>query len=120
MVSMSVCAPPLCVLCALQPIQKRVCIFNVEVGSGMMMSYCGFHPGCCHGDQLFSMNVGPCDKDVVSLDWAKFSATMSAKSSVQEPCNSDICYECKGCTGNSDWPHIPSMCQIALDHVQLK
>ncbi|XP_071011444.1 complement component C6 [Oncorhynchus clarkii lewisi] len=62
------------------------------------MSYCGFHLGCCHGDQLFSMNVGPCDKDVVSLDWAKFSATMSAKSSVQEPCNSDICYECKSCT----------------------
>lgn len=99
---MSVCAPPLCVLCALQPIQKRVCIFNVEVGSGMMMSYCGFHPGCCHGDQLFSMNVGPCDKDVVSLDWAKFRVSMAAKSSVQEPCDSDTCYEWESCTGMTD------------------
>lgn len=115
---MSVCAPPVCVYCS--PYKTEFCIFNAEVGRGVMMSYCGFHSGRCHGDQLFFMNVGPCDEDVVSLDWAKFSATMSAKSSVQEPCNSDICYECKGCTGNSDWPHIPSMCQIALDHVQLK
>ncbi|CAB1318598.1 unnamed protein product, partial [Coregonus sp. 'balchen'] len=61
-------------------VEYEFCIFRAEVGSVMMMSYCGFHSGHCHGDQFFSMNVGPCDKDAVSLDWAKFSATMSAKS----------------------------------------
>uniref|UniRef100_A0A8C7V4R0 Complement component 6, duplicate 1 n=1 Tax=Oncorhynchus mykiss TaxID=8022 RepID=A0A8C7V4R0_ONCMY len=86
------------------------CIFNAEVGSGVMMSYCGFHSGRCHGDQLFFMNVGPCDEDVVSLDWAKFRVSMAAKSSVQEPCDSDTCYEWESCTESKQ-----CLCKVPRD-----
>uniref|UniRef100_A0A8C7WLF4 Complement component 6, duplicate 1 n=1 Tax=Oncorhynchus mykiss TaxID=8022 RepID=A0A8C7WLF4_ONCMY len=80
------------------------------VGSGVMMSYCGFHSGRCHGDQLFFMNVGPCDEDVVSLDWAKFRVSMAAKSSVQEPCDSDTCYEWESCTESKQ-----CLCKVPRD-----
>ncbi|CAB1332697.1 unnamed protein product, partial [Coregonus sp. 'balchen'] len=80
------------------PYKTEFCIFNAEVDRAVMMSYCGFHSGRCHGDQLFFMNVGPCNEDVVSLDWAKFRVNMAGKSSVQEPCDSDTCYEWERCT----------------------
>ncbi|KAJ7988450.1 hypothetical protein DPEC_G00323670 [Dallia pectoralis] len=74
------------------------CIFNAEVGSAVMMSSCGFHAGRCHGDQLFFMNTGPCVADAAGLDWARFRASMAARSSVREPCGSDTCYEWESCT----------------------
>uniref|UniRef100_A0A8C8DAW4 Complement component C6 n=1 Tax=Oncorhynchus tshawytscha TaxID=74940 RepID=A0A8C8DAW4_ONCTS len=92
------------------PYKTEFCIFNAEVGSGVMMSYCGFHSGRCHGDQLFFMNVGPCDEDVVSLDWAKFRVSMAAKSSVQEPCDSDTCYEWESCTESKQ-----CLCKVPRD-----
>ncbi|XP_070990999.1 complement component C6-like [Oncorhynchus clarkii lewisi] len=92
------------------PYKTEFCIFNAEVGSGVMMSYCGFHSARCHGDQLFFMNVGPCDEDVVSLDWAKFRVSMAAKSSVQEPCDSDTCYEWESCTESKQ-----CLCKVPRD-----
>uniref|UniRef100_A0A674AXB7 Complement component 6, duplicate 2 n=1 Tax=Salmo trutta TaxID=8032 RepID=A0A674AXB7_SALTR len=91
-------------------VPESFCIFNAEVGRGVMMSYCGFHSGRCHGDQLFFMNVGPCDEDVVSLDWAKFRVSMAAKSSVQEPCDSDTCYEWESCTESKQ-----CLCKVPRD-----
>uniref|UniRef100_A0A8C7LJS5 Complement component 6, duplicate 2 n=1 Tax=Oncorhynchus kisutch TaxID=8019 RepID=A0A8C7LJS5_ONCKI len=83
---------------------------TLEGCCGVMMSYCGFHSGRCHGDQLFFMNVGPCDEDVVSLDWAKFRVSMAAKSSVQEPCDSDTCYEWESCTESKQ-----CLCKVPRD-----
>uniref|UniRef100_A0AAR2L608 Complement component C6 n=1 Tax=Pygocentrus nattereri TaxID=42514 RepID=A0AAR2L608_PYGNA len=67
-------------------------------GSTMMMSFCAFHAGRCHGDKLHFMNDGLCKSDVASLDWAKFRASVSEKSSVQEPCGSNTCYEWETCS----------------------
>lgn len=64
-----------------------------------MMSLCAFHAGRCHGDRLYFMNNGPCKTDAGSLDWAKFRASVSEKSSVREPCGLDTCYEWETCSG---------------------
>uniref|UniRef100_A0AAY5K8Y2 Complement component 6 n=1 Tax=Esox lucius TaxID=8010 RepID=A0AAY5K8Y2_ESOLU len=78
--------------------KNEFCVFNAEVGSAVMTSNCGFHVGRCHGDRLFFMNTGSCEEDAASLDWAKFRASMAAKSSVEEPCGFDTCYEWETCT----------------------
>uniref|UniRef100_A0A6Q2ZIX9 Complement component 6 n=1 Tax=Esox lucius TaxID=8010 RepID=A0A6Q2ZIX9_ESOLU len=91
------CSPPVfCVNCSKH--KNEFCVFNAEVGSAVMTSNCGFHVGRCHGDRLFFMNTGSCEEDAASLDWAKFRASMAAKSSVEEPCGFDTCYEWETCT----------------------
>ncbi|XP_010771718.1 complement component C6-like [Notothenia coriiceps] len=63
------------------------------------MSLCSFHAGRCHSDPLFFVSEGSCDEvDAAKLEWANFRANMSSKSSAQEPCNLDTCYEWETCS----------------------
>uniref|UniRef100_A0AAR2J3B7 Complement component C6 n=1 Tax=Pygocentrus nattereri TaxID=42514 RepID=A0AAR2J3B7_PYGNA len=78
--------------------KEDFCVLDAVKGSTMMMSFCAFHAGRCHGDKLHFMNDGLCKSDVASLDWAKFRASVSEKSSVQEPCGSNTCYEWETCS----------------------
>ncbi|XP_066501729.1 complement component C6 [Hoplias malabaricus] len=78
--------------------KEDFCVLDAVKGSTVMMSACGFHAGRCHGDKLHFMNDGPCKTDVASVDWAKFRASVSEKSSVQEPCGLDTCYEWETCS----------------------
>ncbi|XP_050928728.1 complement component C6 isoform X2 [Lates calcarifer] len=83
--------------CLSQP--ASLCILNVEVSVTVEMPLCSFHAGRCHGDPLFFVNDGKCDAaDAGKLEWAKFRAKMSSKSSVQEPCDLDTCYEWETCS----------------------
>lgn len=89
-----------------------------------MMSLCAFHADRCHGDRLYFMNKGPCKTDADSLDWAKFRASVSKHSSVQEPCGSDTCYEWETCSG-TDFitnPYVihPFSSKASLICIQLK
>lgn len=64
------------------------------------MSLCSFHAGRCHNDPLFFVSEGVCDAaDQAKLEWTKFRASMASKSSVQEPCGLDTCYEWETCSG---------------------
>lgn len=90
-------------VCSSQP--ANVCILNVEVGVAVSMSLCSFQAGQCHNDPLFFISDGPCDPaDVAKLEWAKFRAAMSSKSSIQQPCDLDTCYEWETCSG--EWTQI--------------
>ncbi|XP_034403036.1 complement component C6 [Cyclopterus lumpus] len=83
--------------CLSQP--ENLCILNLDVGVTVAMSLCSFHGGRCHGDPLFFVNEGACDEaDLAKLEWAQFRANMSSKSSVQEPCGLDTCYEWETCS----------------------
>ncbi|XP_070780240.1 complement component C6 [Enoplosus armatus] len=85
--------------CLSQP--RSLCILNMDVGVGVPMSLCSFHAGRCNGDQLFFVNEGACDAaNSAKLEWAKFRAQMSSKSSVQEPCDLDTCYEWETCSAS--------------------
>ncbi|XP_054468408.1 complement component C6 [Anoplopoma fimbria] len=80
---------------------ETLCILNLEVGVTVPMSLCSFHAGRCHGDPLFFVNEGACDTaDLAKLEWAKFRATMSSKSSVHVPCDLDTCYEWETCSAS--------------------
>ena len=81
-----------------------LCVLNAEVGVTVSMSLCSFHAGRCHGDPLFFVDDGVCDADdLAKLEWVKFRAQMSSKSSVQEACDLDTCYEWETCTGEFDF-----------------
>ncbi|XP_033502624.2 complement component C6 isoform X2 [Epinephelus lanceolatus] len=83
--------------CLSQP--ENLCILNLDVGVTVPMSLCSFHAGRCHGDPLFYVSDGECDTVAVAkLEWAMFRANMSSKSSVQEPCDLDTCYEWETCS----------------------
>ncbi|XP_026154152.1 complement component C6 [Mastacembelus armatus] len=83
--------------CLSQP--ANLCVLNVDIGATVSMSLCSFHAGRCHGDPLFFVSDGTCDAiDLSKLEWAKFRAKMSAKSSVQERCDLDTCYEWETCS----------------------
>uniref|UniRef100_A0A7N6AT02 Complement component 6 n=1 Tax=Anabas testudineus TaxID=64144 RepID=A0A7N6AT02_ANATE len=84
--------------CLSQP--ANLCVLNVDIGVTVSMSLCSFHAGRCHGDPLFFVSEGACNPaDSAKLEWAKFRAKMSNKSSVQEPCELDTCYEWETCSG---------------------
>uniref|UniRef100_A0A7N8YN75 Complement component 6, duplicate 1 n=1 Tax=Mastacembelus armatus TaxID=205130 RepID=A0A7N8YN75_9TELE len=82
-------------------IQREICKnhWPSHIGATVSMSLCSFHAGRCHGDPLFFVSDGTCDAiDLSKLEWAKFRAKMSAKSSVQERCDLDTCYEWETCS----------------------
>ncbi|XP_050948615.1 complement component C6 [Labeo rohita] len=88
-----------------------LCVFDADKETAIMMSLCAFHAGRCHGDRLYFMNNGPCKTDAGSLDWAKFRASVSEKSSVREPCGLDTCYEWETCSvSNTCECKIPREC----------
>uniref|UniRef100_A0A671WT38 Complement component 6, duplicate 2 n=1 Tax=Sparus aurata TaxID=8175 RepID=A0A671WT38_SPAAU len=92
---------------------ENLCILNVDLGVTVPMSLCSFHAGLCHNDPLFYVSEGPCDADDLNqLEWAKFRAKMSNKSSVQEPCDADTCFEWETCSGES--------CRAARDCPRLR
>nr|AIN76757.1 complement component 6 [Oplegnathus fasciatus] len=83
--------------CLSQP--ESLCVLNTNVSAIVSMSLCSFHAGRCHGDPLFFVSNGACDAaDSAKLEWTKFRAKMSSKSSVQEPCDLDTCYEWETCS----------------------
>ncbi|XP_041815933.1 complement component C6 [Chelmon rostratus] len=85
--------------CLSQP--ENLCILNTDVGATVSMSLCSFHAGRCHNDPLFYVSDGACDAaDVAKLEWVKFRASMSSKSSVQESCGLDTCYEWETCSAS--------------------
>nr|XP_046230774.1 complement component C6-like [Scatophagus argus] len=85
--------------CLSQP--ENLCILNVDIGAAVPMSLCSFHAGRCHHDPLFFVSEGACDAaDSAKVEWAKFRAAMSTKSSVQEPCDLDTCYEWETCSAS--------------------
>ncbi|XP_076836916.1 complement component C6-like [Brachyhypopomus gauderio] len=97
--------------------KEDFCILDAENGKAIMMSFCAFHAGRCHGDKLYFMNNGPCRSDVASLDWARFRASVSAKSAVQEPCGSDTCYEWETCSASSTCAcKLPRDCPKTQEH----
>ncbi|XP_051794584.1 complement component C6 [Acanthochromis polyacanthus] len=80
---------------------ENLCILNSDVGVAVSMSLCSFQAGRCHGDPLFFISNGACDPaDVAKLEWAKFRASMSSNSSVQESCDLDTCYEWETCSAS--------------------
>uniref|UniRef100_A0A669DQ67 Complement component 6, duplicate 1 n=1 Tax=Oreochromis niloticus TaxID=8128 RepID=A0A669DQ67_ORENI len=84
--------------CLSQP--ENLCILNVDLGVAVSMSLCSFQAGRCHGDPLFFVSKAACDAGTLDkLQWAMFRANMSSKSSVQEPCELDTCYEWETCSG---------------------
>ncbi|XP_063334981.1 complement component C6 [Pelmatolapia mariae] len=83
--------------CLSQP--ENLCILNVDLGVTVSMSLCSFQAGRCHGDPLFFVSKAACDAGTLDkLEWAMFRANMSSKSSVQEPCELDTCYEWETCS----------------------
>lgn len=77
-----------------------LCVLNVDIGVAVSMSLCSFHAGRCHNDPLLFISEGLCDTvDPAKVEWAKFRAQMSLKSSVHEPCELDTCYEWETCSG---------------------
>ncbi|KAF3848775.1 hypothetical protein F7725_015272 [Dissostichus mawsoni] len=83
--------------CLSQP--ETLCILNIDLGVTVAMSLCSFHAGRCHSDPLFFVSEGSCDGvDAAKLEWANFRANMSSKSSAQEPCNLDTCYDWETCS----------------------
>ncbi|XP_020491685.2 complement component C6 isoform X2 [Labrus bergylta] len=85
--------------CLSQP--PSLCVLNEVVGVQVLMSLCSYHAGRCHGDPLFYISDGSCDAvDSTKLEWVKFRAKMSVKSSVKEPCGLDTCYEWETCSAS--------------------
>ncbi|XP_023281375.1 complement component C6 isoform X2 [Seriola lalandi dorsalis] len=85
--------------CLSQP--ANLCALNVNISTVVSMSFCSFLSGRCHGDPLFFISKGTCDKvDLGQLEWAKFRAEMSSKSTVQVPCDLDTCYEWETCSAS--------------------
>uniref|UniRef100_A0A3P8N656 Complement component 6 n=1 Tax=Astatotilapia calliptera TaxID=8154 RepID=A0A3P8N656_ASTCA len=83
--------------CLSQP--ENLCILNIDLGVTVSMSLCSFQAGRCHGDPLFFVSKAACDAGTLDkLEWAMFRANMSSKSSVQEPCELDTCYEWEICS----------------------
>ncbi|MEQ2182551.1 hypothetical protein GOODEAATRI_023447 [Goodea atripinnis] len=79
---------------------ESLCILNGNLDVTVSMSLCSFHAGRCHGDPLFFITKGVCDSvDPSTLEWAKFRAKMSSRSSLHVPCNLDTCYDWETCSG---------------------
>uniref|UniRef100_A0A3Q2D029 Complement component 6, duplicate 1 n=1 Tax=Cyprinodon variegatus TaxID=28743 RepID=A0A3Q2D029_CYPVA len=78
---------------------ESVCILNVNLDVAVSMSPCSFLAGRCHGDPLFYITDGVCDSvDPSKLEWAKFRAKMSLRSSLHVPCNLDTCFDWETCS----------------------
>ncbi|KAJ8402007.1 hypothetical protein AAFF_G00372420 [Aldrovandia affinis] len=75
-----------------------LCILDAGSGAAVMKSFCAFHAGRCHGDPLFFLSEGACTVDEGGLEWARFRASLSNRSEVQEACGSDTCYEWETCS----------------------
>ncbi len=87
-------------LCVCSSQAESLCVLNVNIGVIVPMSLCSFHAGRCHKDPLFFISEGACGVlDEAKLEWAIFRANVSSKSSVQEPCDLDTCYEWETCSG---------------------
>ncbi|CAJ1070867.1 complement component C6 [Xyrichtys novacula] len=95
--------------CLSQP--ESVCVLNVDIDVTVPMSLCSFHAGRCHGDPLFFVSDGSCDAvNPGKVEWAKFRARMSTKSSVHTPCDLDTCYEWETCSASKKCE-----CKVARD-----
>ncbi|XP_038136581.1 complement component C6 isoform X1 [Cyprinodon tularosa] len=78
---------------------ESVCILNVNLDVAVSMSPCSFLAGRCHGDPLFYITDGVCDSvDPSKLEWAKFRAKMSLRSSLHVPCDLDTCFDWETCS----------------------
>lgn len=89
---------------------ESLCVLNVNLDVAVSMSLCSFHAGRCHGDPLFYISEGVCDSvEPAKVEWAKFRAKMSPRSSLHVPCDLDTCYEWETCTASKN-------CQCKAPH----
>uniref|UniRef100_A0A8C9U3T6 Complement component 6, duplicate 1 n=1 Tax=Scleropages formosus TaxID=113540 RepID=A0A8C9U3T6_SCLFO len=93
-----------------QPYREDLCVLDAEKDRFTMMSACAFHAGRCHGDRLYFLNRGACEKDESGMEWTRFRARLSDRSSVQEPCGDDTCYEWEICSGAKCECKLPRDC----------
>ncbi|XP_061657872.1 complement component C6 isoform X1 [Syngnathoides biaculeatus] len=78
---------------------ENLCVLNIDINVTVPMSLCAFYAGRCHGDPLFFVSEGACDTvDSNKLEWTRFRARFSSKSSVQKSCDLDTCYEWESCS----------------------
>ncbi|XP_041826207.1 complement component C6 isoform X1 [Melanotaenia boesemani] len=90
---------------------NTICVLNTNLGVALSMSLCAFNAGRCHGDPLFFISESLCDPaDSSKLEWAKFRAQMSSKSSLHVPCGLDTCYEWETCTASKCQCKVLSEC----------
>uniref|UniRef100_W5MMN5 Complement component C6 n=1 Tax=Lepisosteus oculatus TaxID=7918 RepID=W5MMN5_LEPOC len=81
-----------------QSYREDICVLDVQADSAVMKSSCAFHAGRCQGEQLHFLKTGACDNDELSLNWAKFRASLSDRSEKKESCGYNTCYEWETCT----------------------
>ncbi|XP_057674285.1 complement component C6 isoform X1 [Corythoichthys intestinalis] len=80
---------------------ESLCILNIDINITVPMSLCSFQAGRCHGDPLLFISESACDTvDSDKLEWARFRAKFASKSSVQESCDLDTCYEWESCSAS--------------------
>lgn len=83
--------------CLSQPVS--LCVLNTDLNITVSMSLCSYHAGRCHGDPLFYVDNSACDSvNPSKVEWARFRAQMASRSSVQEACNLDTCYDWETCS----------------------
>ncbi|XP_014857357.1 PREDICTED: complement component C6 [Poecilia mexicana] len=88
-----------------------LCVLNTNLDVAVSMSLCSFHAGRCHGDPLFYIGEGVCDSvEPTKLEWARFRAKMSPRSSLHVPCDLDSCYDWETCSASKK-----CQCKAALD-----
>ncbi|KAM8872523.1 complement component C6 [Synchiropus picturatus] len=78
-----------------------ICVLNSDLDLTLSMSTCYFTAARCHGDPLFFISNNLCSAiDAAKLDWGRFRVQFGLKSSVQEPCGLDICFEWETCSAS--------------------
>ncbi|KAM6985201.1 complement component C6 [Aplochiton taeniatus] len=98
--------------------KEDVCILNAEIDTAITMSFCSIVAGRCYGDRLFLVHAGPCEEEEADrLDWARFRVRMAAKSSGQEPCDLDVCYDWESCSGQTCQCKPPRDCSKSEEHM---
>lgn len=97
--------------------KEDMCVLNAEIDTAVTMSLCSIAAGRCHGDRLFLVHEGPCEEDADRLDWARFRVNMSAKSSVQEPCELDTCYDWETCSERACHCKVSWDCPKSEEHM---
>ncbi|KAG2466611.1 CO6 protein, partial [Polypterus senegalus] len=76
--------------------EEQTCV--KEKNQFMMQSPCTFYASKCLGKTLHFVNEGPCALDV-NQEWSQFRSSMAAKSTKQEACKYDTCYDWERCSG---------------------
>ncbi|XP_028661345.1 complement component C6 [Erpetoichthys calabaricus] len=86
-----------------------ICVLDTEKNQFMMQSACTIYASKCLGKTLHFVKEGPCAVDV-NQEWSQFRSSMAAKSTKQEACKFDTCYDWEKCTGSKCECLLPYNC----------